>query len=739
LSSSSSSSLLSSSGAPLSSSPGAVGPDLGESEAPHDARRIPSRRDLLAERSRTASCDCAPPYAAADAHPPPRSSSPNPNIKIGWRLDFSESYIRGKLLGQGSFGAVYLGIDLRNGQEVAIKVMPKVRGKLTRQRTCEKLLKEASILAALQDCPGAVRLLGCYEAADEVMVVTELCSGGDLQRLSDEAGALAERGAALVMYEALKVVKCCHDRGVLHGDVKPANFVLKHATRNPLRAPGDLDLLFTPWLRAIDFGCSQYVREERFGKRTGTPVYMAPEVFARDYGLEADVWSAGIMLYQLYARRFPYWETYEACRAARLEEVAALVGAGAIPLDYGPWRRMTPEGLDFVRSCLTHDHVDRMTVDEALDHAWFDAWLPSETELEAARAAAAAQQQQQGQQQVAAASVSTSSSMTAQQRLAASHEAQATMKERQRERENEAAAAAGGGGGGAGGGGSRRRRWPPWRLLVVGGVAGPLGAGARGVRVVLGRPADAAARPAPDGRRRARLRRQREQRHRRLERAAPAAAAAARPVDADARLARARLFAGRGGRRAPFVERSSGGRGHRPAPPAAAGAAAAGPAAARGGRRFRRAAAPDVGRRPRRARAAVAALVRRAGAAGRVVGGLGGRGRGAPRLHRAARGVGGHGRTRQRRKRQQAISAAAAAAAALVVSEKFCRFLFFCFVSCPGVLFFFCFFFYFCSPFACRWSRLPPAGSAGEREGAAALFLRALETRGKRERERKKH
>jgi len=326
--------------------------------------------------------------------------------------------------------------------------MPKVRGKLTRQRTCEKLLKEASILAALQDCPGAVRLLGCYEQGDEVMVVTELCSGGDLQRLSDEAGALAERGAALVMYEALKVVKCCHDRGVLHGDVKPANFVLKHATRNPLRAPGDLDLLFTPWLRAIDFGCSQYVREERFGKRTGTPVYMAPEVFARDYGLEADIWSAGIMLYQLYARRFPYWETYEACRAARLEEVAALVAAGAVPLDYGPWRRMTPEGLDFVRSCLSHDHVDRMTVDEALDHAWFDAWLPSEGELAAAReqqaAAAAAnggggggpppQQQQQQQQQQVAAAASLSAPLTPQQRLAASHDAQASMRARERER-----------------------------------------------------------------------------------------------------------------------------------------------------------------------------------------------------------------------------------------------------------------------------------------------------------------
>jgi serine/threonine protein kinase len=41
---------------------------------------------------------------------------------------------------------------------------------------------------------------------------------------------------------------------------------------------------------------------------------MAPEIFDRDYHWEADMWSLGIMLYQLYARRFPYWSTYEECR-----------------------------------------------------------------------------------------------------------------------------------------------------------------------------------------------------------------------------------------------------------------------------------------------------------------------------------------------------------------------------------------------------------------------------------------
>ena len=68
----------------------------------------------------------------------------------------------------------------------------------------------------------------------------------------------------------LKVVAACHAHGVLHGDVKPANFVLKHRAANPL-CSADLDLLFTPWLRAVDLGCTQVLTPDRFSKRTGTP------------------------------------------------------------------------------------------------------------------------------------------------------------------------------------------------------------------------------------------------------------------------------------------------------------------------------------------------------------------------------------------------------------------------------------------------------------------------------------
>ena len=94
---------------------------------------------------------------------------------------------------------------------------------------------------------------------------------------------------------------------IVHGDVKPANFMLRQRFRVPLRdlergaAQGD-------WLKAVDFGCSQSYRSKAsLSRRTGTPVYMAPEVFKRDYLQASDMWSLGMMMYQLLTGRFPFW------------------------------------------------------------------------------------------------------------------------------------------------------------------------------------------------------------------------------------------------------------------------------------------------------------------------------------------------------------------------------------------------------------------------------------------------
>lgn len=72
------------------------------------------------------------------------------------------------------------------------------------------------------------------------------------------SSSISERHLALIAYEVLKIIKACHDVGLLHGDIKPANFCLKHKTRNPLFS-NDSSVNRLPWLKAIDFGCSQHL------------------------------------------------------------------------------------------------------------------------------------------------------------------------------------------------------------------------------------------------------------------------------------------------------------------------------------------------------------------------------------------------------------------------------------------------------------------------------------------------
>lgn len=137
----------------------------------------------------------------------------------------------------------------------------QIRGRLTREATLEKIKRETDMMERLQGCAGVVRLLELFEDETSVQIVTELCPGGDLQKFVEKHGPLDERSLAQVAYEVLKMVKCCHDLGVVHGDVKPANFCLKHAKRPHANGEGKATWV----LRAIDFGCSQPLPGERRG------------------------------------------------------------------------------------------------------------------------------------------------------------------------------------------------------------------------------------------------------------------------------------------------------------------------------------------------------------------------------------------------------------------------------------------------------------------------------------------
>jgi calcium-dependent protein kinase len=246
--------------------------------------------------------------------------------------------------------------------------------------------------------------------AECAYLVMERLRGGDLDQALASSGPLSERAAAAVAHEVLKVVATCHAAGVMHGDVKPANFMLREASSGLSSTDGEHGPVLAStavieslveggsrpparWLSAVDFGCAQPLGRASLNRRTGTPVYMAPEVFQRDYGREADLWSAGVMLYQLLSGRFPFWRSLDDCRSRSVDEVMRSVLGDPVPLSGGVWEGKSPACVDLLAGLLDRDPGARLTAADALEHPWFREQLGgslSSSSSSAAGSAAAA-------------------------------------------------------------------------------------------------------------------------------------------------------------------------------------------------------------------------------------------------------------------------------------------------------------------------------------------------------------
>mmetsp|Transcript_10667 Transcript_10667/g.19485 ORF Transcript_10667/g.19485 Transcript_10667/m.19485 type:complete len:450 (-) Transcript_10667:1441-2790(-) len=272
-----------------------------------------------------------------------------------------------ELVGVGSFGRVHKGVHRESKQVVAIKHLLKNRNKIPIEKTLDKLRREVDIMKKL-DCHNIAKLHDYIEDSESVFMVLDYCEGGDLLQHLENNGPMLETDLLAVAKESLDFIHSCHQKGIYHGDIKPANFCF---TRKNILSCHRHSQNLQPWLKAIDFGCSQYCTgNQRLVKRAGTPVFMAPEILSRNYSLEADMWSLGIMLYQLYTGKFPYWAEDIGAKSISLDEVFSAVSNKPIQFDSASWRVISSEGLDFIRCCLTRDPALRITSTEALSHNW---------------------------------------------------------------------------------------------------------------------------------------------------------------------------------------------------------------------------------------------------------------------------------------------------------------------------------------------------------------------------------
>ncbi|KAH9617770.1 hypothetical protein KSS87_016107 [Heliosperma pusillum] len=258
-------------------------------------------------------------------------------------------YMLGRKLGQGQFGTTYLCTEIATGIEYACKSISK--RKLISKEDLEDVRREIQIMHHLAGHKYIVTIKGAYEDSLYVHIVMELCSGGELFDRIIQRGQYSERKAAELTKIVVGVVETCHSLGVMHRDLKPENFLL-------VNKDDDFSL------KAIDFGLSVFFKPgQLFTDVVGSPYYVAPEVLLKHYGPEADVWTAGVILYILLSGVPPFW-------AETQQGIFDEVLKGQIDFDSDPWPLISDSAKDLIRKMLCLQPSERLTAHQVLCHPW---------------------------------------------------------------------------------------------------------------------------------------------------------------------------------------------------------------------------------------------------------------------------------------------------------------------------------------------------------------------------------
>lgn len=201
-------------------------------------------------------------------------------------------------LGRGAFATVYLARDTLLDRLVALKVIPVVEIEgYTKER--ERILAEARHIASLND-PHIVTLHSVKTLPELGVWVFELeyVDGGTLGALLADGARLDPPRIITIFRSILEALRAAHERGIVHGDVKPANVLV--GAGGPVKL-GDFGLARTLESSSrIVHGSAELI---------GTPRYMAPEVILGERPrFCSDLWSAGVVLYEMLAGRLPFGE-----------------------------------------------------------------------------------------------------------------------------------------------------------------------------------------------------------------------------------------------------------------------------------------------------------------------------------------------------------------------------------------------------------------------------------------------
>jgi len=202
-------------------------------------------------------------------------------------------------LGEGGMGVVYKAEDLKLKRTVAIKFLPQEIAAKAEER--ERFMIEAQAAAALNH-PNIATIYAIEEIEDKIFIVMEYVDGNELKKIVQEnlPKVLNLREVLDYATQIAQGLKAAHEKGIIHRDIKSNNIMVTKKGQ----------------VKITDFGLAKLAGAKQLtktGTTVGTIAYMSPEqIQSAEVDYRTDLWSYGVLLYELLTGQLPFRGEYEA-------------------------------------------------------------------------------------------------------------------------------------------------------------------------------------------------------------------------------------------------------------------------------------------------------------------------------------------------------------------------------------------------------------------------------------------
>ena len=264
--------------------------------------------------------------------------------------DIRKNYEFISMLGNGSFGKVRLYRD-KNYKELLFAIKTLKKEGITSYHF--SLLKQEVDILSNMDHPNIVKYFGIFEDDYFIHIVMEYLKGQDLSKIISLKNYtdFNENQMGQIIHQLLKALSFIHSKNIIHRDIKPEN-ILFSDKRN----------IFS--LKLIDFGLATFQEQEK--KTAGTPMYMSPEMVEGNGTYVSDIWSVGVVVYQMVTGKLPFDGGENDENQILYEHIKND--------EYNKEKlnnvECSDDVKDFIDKALQKDIKKRMTVQEALNHPW---------------------------------------------------------------------------------------------------------------------------------------------------------------------------------------------------------------------------------------------------------------------------------------------------------------------------------------------------------------------------------